>query len=288
MKSNNFKSLVLLSVALQFAAKAESITLTNATADFSQPAFSTFPEYVPSLAIDGQLTNDVGWSIFPQTGQAHSFVVETVTDAGFPGGTDFLFKIYNLHLNPYHNLGRFRFSATTDFRSTFADGLAVGGDVTANWTVLPPSNAWSTNGTTFQINTDGSILATGPTPSTDIYMISCSTRLTGITGFRLEVLLDPSLPSGGPGRAPNGNFLLTELQVSATPSAPVLNIEVSEVRLSWASRTNFSYQLQYTPRSAPSQWTNLGLPIVGTGDEITLVDREVSAGVRLYRLIQSP
>src|SRR5262249_59177650 len=34
----------------------------------------------------------------------------------------------------------------------------------------------------------------------------------------LEVLTDPSLPAQGPGRAPNGNFVLNEFRITAAPS----------------------------------------------------------------------
>lgn len=40
---------------------------------------------------------------------------------------------------------------------------------------------------------------------------------SGITGFRLEVMLDPSLPANGPGWAGNGNFQLTEIEVRSVP-----------------------------------------------------------------------
>ena len=40
------------------------------------------------------------------------------------------------------------------------------------------------------------------------------TKLKGITAIRLEVLPDPSLPAKGPGRAPNGNFVLNEFKVT--------------------------------------------------------------------------
>ncbi len=43
--------------------------------------------------------------------------------------------------------------------------------------------------------------------------------MQGITGIRLEVLTDKSLPKNGPGRAPNGNFVLNELQ-GRRPSKP--------------------------------------------------------------------
>ena len=50
-----------------------------------------------------------------------------------------------------------------------------------------------------------------PTPSRR------DSSLTGITGIRLEALTDPSLPGQGPGRAPNGNFVLNEFRVTAAP-----------------------------------------------------------------------
>jgi hypothetical protein len=43
-----------------------------------------------------------------------------------------------------------------------------------------------------------------------------------VTGIRLEVLEDPSLPLDGPGyHSTNGNFLLTELEVFANISVAV-------------------------------------------------------------------
>jgi hypothetical protein len=49
--------------------------------------------------------------------------------------------------------------------------------------------------------------------------IVAETDLTDITGVRLEVLTDSRLPSKGPGRAPDGNFVLTELELTAAPKA---------------------------------------------------------------------
>jgi hypothetical protein len=46
-----------------------------------------------------------------------------------------------------------------------------------------------------------------------------NTNLKGITAVRLEALPDPSYPQGGPGRAPDGNFVLTEFEVKAAPQA---------------------------------------------------------------------
>jgi hypothetical protein len=115
---------------------------------------------------------------------------------------------------------------TTDDRSTFADGLPTGGDVTANWTVLQPVSFVSSNGAVLNRLADNSILASGPAPLTDTYTVVANTSLTNITGIRLEALKDPSLPQGGPGRAAgNGNFVLTEFQASIVPSPPLQGVQ---------------------------------------------------------------
>jgi hypothetical protein len=52
------------------------------------------------------------------------------------------------------------------------------------------------------------------------YTFTASTDLKGIVAVRLECLTDPSLGGGkGPGRAPNGNFVLTDIKVTAAPKS---------------------------------------------------------------------
>ena len=122
------------------------------------------------------------------------------------------------HITPFHTLGRFRLSFTMDSRDTFADGLTSSGDVTANWIVVDPISFFATNGTTISELSDHSLLASGANPTNDTYTVTAFTTATGITGFRLETLEDPSLPHDGPGRATeNGNFCLTRFQVNAVP-----------------------------------------------------------------------
>ena len=65
---------------------------------------------------------------------------------------------------------------------------------------------------------DGSVLAGGTVPGQAVYDVRGVTDLSGVTGIRLEVLKDPSLPRGGPGFAANGNFVLSEIQLDATPT----------------------------------------------------------------------
>jgi hypothetical protein len=82
------------------------------------------------------------------------------------------------------------------------------------WTVLEPSELKASGGATLAKQPDGAILATGPNNTPETYTITVKTNMMGITGLRLEVLSDSSLPGKGPGRAPNGNFVVNEFRVN--------------------------------------------------------------------------
>jgi hypothetical protein len=88
------------------------------------------------------------------------------------------------------------------------------------WTVLTPTRLTSKKQATMTVLPDRSVLVTGDKPNNDVYEVELAADLKGITALRLEVLTDPSLPDGGPGRAPLfqvGDFLLTEFQLAAGP-----------------------------------------------------------------------
>lgn len=84
-----------------------------------------------------------------------------------------------------------------------------------DWVPVGVEKAVSKNGATLTTQPDGSVLASGANPANDIYTVTAKTTLKGITAIRLEVLPDPSLPAKGPGRAPNGNFVLSNIKVDA-------------------------------------------------------------------------
>jgi hypothetical protein len=86
-----------------------------------------------------------------------------------------------------------------------------------SWTVLEPAKATATKGATLTRQPDGSLLAGGSNPTPEKYTVEAETMLSGITAIRLEALPDPSLPARGPGRAPNGNFVLNEFRLTVTP-----------------------------------------------------------------------
>ena len=83
----------------------------------------------------------------------------------------------------------------------------------AKWTALEPSAATAANGTQLAIRDDHSILASGELPSTDTYTVTLKGAPAGTRAFRIEALPDDSLPKKGPGRAGNGNFVLSEVIV---------------------------------------------------------------------------
>ncbi|RIK74110.1 MAG: hypothetical protein DCC68_23650 [Planctomycetota bacterium] len=86
------------------------------------------------------------------------------------------------------------------------------------WTAVEPVEMKSANGATFAKQPDGSILV-GGNLTKDTYTIAADTPLAGITGIRLEALADPSLPAMGPGRAENGNLVVSEISLTAAPKA---------------------------------------------------------------------
>ena len=86
------------------------------------------------------------------------------------------------------------------------------------WTPLDPSELKSAAGATLTKQDDQSVVATGPMAK-DVYTFVAPTDMKGITAIRLEAITEPSLAAGGPGRADNGNFVLSELKVTAAPKA---------------------------------------------------------------------
>ncbi|MFN7731319.1 MAG: DUF1553 domain-containing protein [Pirellula sp.] len=83
----------------------------------------------------------------------------------------------------------------------------------AGWTTLTPDSIVSLEGVSLKRLDDGSILASGKNPATDTYLFSLRSLPKKVTAFRIEVLPDDSLPRKGPGRAGNGNFVLSEFVV---------------------------------------------------------------------------
>jgi hypothetical protein len=217
---------VAIAVSVVFSvptgSSAAPISFQNGTATFSQACSGGF---TPDASVNGNNASfDRGWALAKTCGgpiddtDPHTAVWETtsnVTAAQLQFG---LFQLFG----GSHLIGRFRLSVTSDDRSTFADGLDTGGDVTANWLLLTGATLAASAGMTLTELGDGSILAGGATTSTGVYDVGFSGSFVDITGIRLEVLEHPSLPRDGPGLQPtNGNFVLTEFTLDASEAVTV-------------------------------------------------------------------
>ena len=88
------------------------------------------------------------------------------------------------------------------------------------WVVLRPEvNDVSTGGQRYVLQDDDSLLAQGYAPTEHTVELTARTDIEGITAFRLELLNDPNLPLGGPGRSIFGTGALTEFKVEAAPAS---------------------------------------------------------------------
>jgi hypothetical protein len=84
------------------------------------------------------------------------------------------------------------------------------------WRLVNPTSAVSKLGAELKKQDDLSLLATGPNVVADVYTIKAVVAgAAPVTGIRLEVLPDKSLVKNGPGRADNGNFVLTTFRLLA-------------------------------------------------------------------------
>jgi hypothetical protein len=87
------------------------------------------------------------------------------------------------------------------------------------WTVVQPDvDEESTGGQKYLPQTDGSFLAQGYAPTKHTVRMKVKTDVQNITAFRLELLNDPNLPLGGPGRSIRGTGALTEFKVQVAPA----------------------------------------------------------------------
>src|SRR6185369_15960069 len=86
-----------------------------------------------------------------------------------------------------------------------------------HWSQLDPAGFLSSGGATLTKLADKSLLASGQNPGNDTYVIVANSPLTKITGIRLEVLPDESLPKKSSGRDGNGGFVLSKFEVTAAP-----------------------------------------------------------------------
>ncbi|HVU87006.1 MAG TPA: PSD1 and planctomycete cytochrome C domain-containing protein [Pirellulales bacterium] len=74
----------------------------------------------------------------------------------------------------------------------------------------------SSGGATGEILADGSILVSGTAPEQDTYTIEIDCEAGEVSALRLEAIADDRLPKHGPGRTAHGNFVVSEVSVTAS------------------------------------------------------------------------
>jgi mono/diheme cytochrome c family protein len=85
-------------------------------------------------------------------------------------------------------------------------------ETNGGWQIIYPKTVMAEQGATFEVLEDRSVLAKGTVGPAETYTVHGVAPQTGVvTAVRLEALADSSLPSKGPGRASNGNFVLSQI-----------------------------------------------------------------------------
>ena len=80
-----------------------------------------------------------------------------------------------------------------------------------DWHVLVPKSVTSESDTLFDVLEDGTVVASGLSPPTQVYHVEVATDLAIINGLRLEAIEGPG--GVGPGRTDGQNFVLTEISL---------------------------------------------------------------------------
>jgi len=107
------------------------------------------------------------------------------------------------------------------------------------WMLPDVTEMKSAGGATLAKQPDGSVLVTGKNPATETLTIALTTTETGVTALRLEALTHPALVRGGPGRAANANFALSDLKVTAQPkdkSKPAARVGLKDARATFEQK----------------------------------------------------
>jgi hypothetical protein len=134
-------------------------------------------------------------------------------------------------------------------------------DLTTEWEPLDLTVVRANGVAKLEKQPDGSLFAT-PLPEqeqkTGNYQLRARTKLTGITGIKLELLPDDRLPNNGPGLAPDGNFVLSEFKVTQKPvnaklKNPAPNVGLTQPVADYTQK-NFNLALALKANNRDKGW----------------------------------
>ncbi|MEO2021895.1 MAG: PSD1 and planctomycete cytochrome C domain-containing protein, partial [Pirellulaceae bacterium] len=108
-----------------------------------------------------------------------------------------------------------------------------------SWKPLKTTQATAAKGAALMVQADQSILATGRNEQSDLYTVTGEMTAGSLAAIRLEVLPHKTLVKQGPGRAANGNFVLTTFRAALTENGQqARSVPLKLVR----ARADFSQQ----------------------------------------------
>ncbi len=150
------------------------------------------------------------------------------------------------------------------------DWLATDATKSLSPTWLAPSSieVRSESGAKFTLQPDGSWLATGTNGDKDTYIIKLRTQLPNVAAIRLEALSDVSLKNGGPGRADNGNFALSRIEIAGCRVSSAKNqVPDKSTTDSTINHRPSTIESPLSIAAARATFEQLGLPIAAALDD---------------------
>ena len=151
-----------------------------------------------------------------------------------------------------------------------------GDNLSTTWKTLDFSSMKSTFGAKLERMADGSIFASGKSARGN-YDLEGEFHAEMITGIRIEAMTDERLPKNGPGRADDGNFVLSEFKVKWADPSKNEEVEVAKWKFDkdtaeWAGNDQVTLETM-----------NGALKVTSKGADPTLT-RKVEAKGKLFML----
>jgi hypothetical protein len=157
------------------------------------------------------LTHEEYYRLFAFLNDAHEASIAVYTPAGQMQRTDLFRQIRQIEAELKQQ--------APHWAEQMAAWEATVPDTSSQWTVVRLDvDDISTGGQKFLPQLDGSFLAQGYSPAKNRVKFTVRVDSSPITAFRLELMNDPNLPLGGPGRSVQGTAALTEFEVEAAPA----------------------------------------------------------------------
>jgi hypothetical protein len=155
-------------------------------------------------------------------------------------------------------------------------------ELAQGWQPLLPSAHSVAGSSQLALQADGSVRAEGTAAAKETFVLTFSGNGTPLTGLRLEALPDEAFPSRGPGKAVNGNFVLTEFKV--TTEGDTGKEQPVKVRRALADHAQAGFPIEHTlDGKNETGWACL--PKTGQPHEAVFeLDRPLTAGTFTVRL----